>query len=710
MSDQQMDESGCERLSGMRTMSCADLRESPLGCRTIRDELTSCGGDVTEASVSRSETRSHISQNHRFSDDRTSYEEQSGDQTALLKTLLEAESAASSAAAQLLTFRDSLQDDSARLRGFDRASESEAELRGASLRLWRQKGLLLEKLDMFKCLNSSVRRQLMEFLQQEMRRSEAEEHIKELLKRLDQTEQENQGLRLSLTERKGKVQELMALRKKEMENTQSMIQLSHSVDSTRAHLQLQLHNKETENSRLTEHLQVLERTVSQQKLDKENLRAQISSVSTAASDERDTLRKAWRSHRLRAEKFTNTMDTLHNKIREQEEKLAEVRAEGDRWRCEQEKVTEERVRLDAEITTMNEEISVLSAKLQRERQLVKTADDLLLEKVEKLNTEISELTLNNTTLRASVAELEETLQESDSALQLQSALSEERKRELEEHQSQVAKLQVEVMELRIRLESQFQENQELSEGREQEVTQLRQSLRARVKQLEVFPELLNSAEQKLQLSHMQLQCYNTTVTHKTEAITQLSTKLEELEQKLKSTLEMKESLKEVNSQLRHKLDSLQKKLEETERENQDLVSRLSIQEVTLQLSSGQLEQRSAECVALRRHLEGALNDVSQQVCMVKEKASSRENTLKSRILELEMEISRRENELKQLKLNKHSSEKHFEMRLKDLQVSLDQSESHKQGIQNYLDFLRKSYSAMFEDHLPSVYGSSHYLK
>lgn len=57
------------------------------------------------------------------------------------------------------------------------------------------------------------------------------------------------------------------------------------------------------------------------------------------------------------------------------------------------------------------------------------------------------------------------------------------------------------------------------------------------------------------------------------------------------------------------------------------------------------------------------------------------------------------------------AEKQFEVRLKDLQLSLDQSESHKQSIQNYVDFLKNSYTTMFDEGLQaSCFGSSYFLK
>uniref|UniRef100_A0A3B1ICP5 Outer dense fiber protein 2-like n=1 Tax=Astyanax mexicanus TaxID=7994 RepID=A0A3B1ICP5_ASTMX len=674
MSEWQPDEDSYEAGGRMRTLSSADLRESPLGSRFSRDELMLSAGDLDGRSEVGSGRRSGVSQNHRFSEDRTSYVDSlSGDKKLLLKTLIAAESAATSAAVQLVSFRDILEED------YDDSRCS------SDRRVSRQKGMLLEKLEVFKRINASVRQQLKDFLQEEACRTETDAHIEDLLKKLSQTQRDNQ------------------------ENTESVVQLSRSVDTTRAHLQGQLRNKEAENNRLTVQLRGLERTVAQQKLDLEDLRVQFDGVSAAALEEKEALKKAIRAQKQRAERFETAVEKCYQQLREKDVKMAEVRAERDRWRSQQESVTEERVRLDAQITVLKDEVSVLSAELQRERQVVRGAGDLLLQKVEKLNSENADLILHNSTLRATVSELEEKLQESQAAFHNQTTLAEERKRQVETYQSQVAELQVEVMELKIKLESQLQETRELREGRDAEVAQVREGLEVRLRELESYPELLQVAEQNLELSQEQIRRHQGTIAHKTETISQLQFKVEGHAEKLRSSLEVKETMKE-NTQLQQKLDSLQKKLEEVQCENQELICRLSGQEGALQYSSVQLDQRSAECEALRRQLEGALTDVSQQVCKVKEKASSRESSLQVRIQELENENNRRENELKQLKLTKLSSEKQFEMRLKDLQLSLDQSESHKQSIQNYVDFLKNSYATMFEDPQPSTYGSSYYLK
>ncbi|XP_024291732.1 outer dense fiber protein 2-like isoform X2 [Oncorhynchus tshawytscha] len=182
---------------------------------------------------------------------------------------------------------------------------------------------------------------------------------------------------------------------------------------------------------------------------------------------------------------------------------------------------------------------------------------------------------------------------------------------------------------------------------------------------------------------------------------------------MRSSLDTKESIHEANSQLQQKVDALQKQKEELQGENQGLVRRLAGQEDALHYSSRHLEQHSADCHALNRELEAALADVRQQVSKVKDKAVSRESSFQTKILELEGEKSMRENELKQIKQSNQLAEKKFEVRLKDLQLSLNQSESHKQSIQNYVDFLKNSYSTMFDEGLPpatSSFGSSYFLK
>ncbi|XP_071232393.1 outer dense fiber protein 2-like isoform X2 [Salvelinus alpinus] len=573
-----------------------------------------------------------------------------GGKSPLMKTLMDAEAAANSAAVQLMSFKETLEDD------FADSRHSASDNR----RMSRQRGLLLEKLEVFKRINKSVRQQLKDLQDAEASRMETDKHIDLLLKKLTQAECDNLHLKRNLNDKEKMVDELMGLRKKEMENTENAVHATKSVETTRAHLQGQLHSKEADNNRLTVQLRGLERQLTEQKLEIDGLRGEISSVSEKAEQEKEGLKKATRAQKQRAERFEAAVDKCYTQLREKDVQLAEACSERDTWRRQQEQKTNARILLDAQIGLLKGQIADITAKLQKEREEFTAANEVLLLKVEKLNAENGDIGLENATLKASIVELELQLVHSEAALKEESTVSQERKDQAEQYQSQVAELQMEVEDLRIKLEGFLREAENIREGRDAEVK-----------------------------------------------------KVERQGEKMRSSVDMKESIHEANSQLRQKLDALQKQMEELHGENQELIRRLAGQEEALHYSSRQLEQRSADCQALNRQLEAAVADVRQQVSKVKDKAVSRESSLQTRILELEAEKSRRENELKHMKQSKQSAEKQFEVRLKDLQLSLDQSKSHKQSIQNYVDFLKNSYSTMFDEGLPqtpSSFESSYFFK
>ncbi|XP_071217574.1 LOW QUALITY PROTEIN: outer dense fiber protein 2-like [Salvelinus alpinus] len=572
------------------------------------------------------------------------------DKSPLLKTLMDAEAAGISAAIQLMSFKETLEGD------FADSRHSASDNR----RMSRQRGLLLDKLEVFKRINKSVRQQLQDLKDAEASRMETDKHIDLLLKKLTQAECDNLHLKGDLNDKEQMVEELMGLRKKEMENTENAVHATKSVETTRAHLQGQLRSREADNNRLTVQLRGLERQLAAQELEIDGLRGEISVFLEKAAQEKEVLKKATRSQKQRAERFEAAVDKCYTKLREKDVQLAEVHSERDTWRRHQEQKTDERIQLDAQIGLLKGQIADITVKLQKERDEFAAANEALLLKLEKLNAENRNIGLENATLKASTAGLELQLVHSEAALKEESTMLQERKDQAEQDQSQVAELQMEVDDLRIKLESVLRETENIREGREAEVE-----------------------------------------------------KVESQGEKMRSSLDMKESIHEANSQLQQKVDALQKQMEELQGENQGLVRRLAGQEDALRYSSRHLEQRSADCQALNRELEAALADVRQQVSNVKDEAVSRESSFQTKILELEAEKSRRENELKQMKQSNQLAEKKFEVRLKDLQLSLDKSESHKQSIQNYVDFLKNSYATMFDERLPpatSSFESSYFLK
>uniref|UniRef100_UPI003AAAF509 outer dense fiber protein 2-like isoform X1 n=1 Tax=Centroberyx gerrardi TaxID=166262 RepID=UPI003AAAF509 len=688
----------------MRTMSPEDpLQDSPLGFSSTREDLTLSCGDLDGSQEAGRRSRARSSLHTRNPEGGISCHGAFADtgKSPLLKTLMEAEAAANSAAIQLVSFKDAMEDE------FADSRQSATNKR----RITRQRGLLLEKLEDFKRINKSVRQKLKQLQEAEVHRIDTDKQIDVLLNKITQAESENLHLKTDLSETEKRVEELMDLRRKEQENIESAVHTTKSVEATRAHLQGQLRNKEAENNRLTVQLRTLERTLTEQKMEVDDLKGAISSLSEKAAQDKDSLKKATRAQKQRAERFEAAIDKCYTQLREKDVQLANARSERESWRSQQEQMTEERDRLVAQIELLKCQMTDLTARLQMERDDFSAANKIMMQRAEKLNAENGDLSINNATLKASVAELEQQLADSEAALIEEKVLSQERKHQAEQYTSQVAELQVKVDDLRIKYRSLLRETENERDRKDAEAEKVRQELQGRVEELKAYPELLSAAEQRLLECQENLRRSEKKCSEKSESIRQLQVKMDSQAKKLRSSVEMKDSIHEANSQLQEKVNSLQKKMEDLQQENLELVRRLAAQEEALGYSNRQLDQRSAECQALNRQLEAALSDVRQQVSKVKDKAVSREEALQTKILELEAEKSRRQTELKLLRQSKLSAEKQFEVRLKDLQLSLDQSESHKQSIQNYVDFLKNSYATMFDEGFPtSSFGSSYFLK
>ncbi|TNN67491.1 Outer dense fiber protein 2 [Liparis tanakae] len=122
-----------------------------------------------------------------------------------LKTLMDAEAAANSAAIQLVAFKDAMEDE------FADSRRCAIDKR----RITRQRGLLLEKLEDFRRINKSVRQKLKQLQDTEDDRIESDHQTDMLLKKISQAESVNEQLKRDVRESERKVEELMDLRREE---------------------------------------------------------------------------------------------------------------------------------------------------------------------------------------------------------------------------------------------------------------------------------------------------------------------------------------------------------------------------------------------------------------------------------------------------------------------------------------------------------------
>ncbi|XP_048845762.1 protein BCAP-like isoform X2 [Brienomyrus brachyistius] len=616
-------------------------RPSPHDSGTVGGDAALLSGGLDGRGGRRCGSRSYLSRSHL---DRHGYDMKD---THLLRTLIDAETAAGAVAVQLVSFKDVLPD------GLDDSRFKHSGERHLS----REKSLLLEKLEIFKRINWLVREQLRELQNREENRLETSRQIDILLEKLTKTESENRNLKRNLSEVESKVEELTDMRKREMENVGTALQLSKSVDATRAVLQGQLRSKESENNRLCVQLRSLERAMAERKLETETMRAEMTALSEKAAREKEALKKAVRAQKRRAERFESAIEKCYGQMREKDLQLAEANLEARAQKGRFEQVSEEKTQLEAQIAVVMAQVSDLTAELHRERDVARVSSRDLPERMEKIRVENEELGLENAELKVCITGLEEALARSASELDGRNADCQGQKELAERCRVQVDDLQRELETMKAKLEQVHRENEVAREGKEAE-----------------HEKVARQSEQ------------------------------------LASSLAARTTMSEASTQLQLKADLLQRRVEELQQENTELVCRLANQEEALRYGETEQERRSAECASLSRQLEAALADVRQQVSNVKETATVKERSLQGRILELEVERTRRDGELQQLKRSKQAAETQHEVRLRDLQLSLERSDSHAQRLQDYVDFLKASYAAMFEDSLAANVGGAYLFK
>ncbi|XP_028667351.1 protein BCAP-like isoform X2 [Erpetoichthys calabaricus] len=552
--------------------------------------------------------------------------------SGLLKLLIEVEIAANSAEVQLVSFKDS----------FTGISNDVVLSSSDITRMSRQKKILLEKLEKFKTLNKTLQQLLKDMQSQEKTYLQAEKHIDVLLKKLSETENENMVLKRKMQEKQIVIEELTELRKKDKDDVDIASKLFKSVEETRAHLQGQLRIKESENNRITVQLRGMERKITEQKLEIESLRSQISILKEKSHDEKEALKKATKAQKQRAEYLELAVDKCRIQIEEKDVLLSEALSAANKWKSNHAQTAAEKFQLEGKIGTLEYQFADLNQQLQKASDGARTSDEEMLQKMSVLKSENTKLNVENSRLKVTLATLEGKVAQSEAEVELQKEEAKKYKDLVEQYKMQIKNMQEEAEELKIRCEKIFRGN---SLSKEKQNTDL--------------------------------------------------TKLENQTQSLNSSLRMVESLQEEKDSLGFQFVTLRRQIEDVQSENRDLVRKLSSQEEALLYSEKQLEERSAECLALTRQLEAALTDVRKQVPELKDMASSRETALQSKILELESDNSRKQKELKHLKQAKQTAENLYEMRLKEMQKNLEESENHKQSIQNYVDFLKKSYSTMF---------------
>ncbi|XP_035523524.1 outer dense fiber protein 2 [Morone saxatilis] len=611
------------------------------------------------------------------------------DKDALLRKLIEAEVDGTAAAKQVSALRESV----SKLCGAagSRLSGSESSV------LARQKELLLQKLETFEATNRTLRHLLREQHGTQMDSMRLSEQKDALLKRLADTEAENAQLVVKLQEKDREVDQLSRLLDTEKDNAKSTADLSKSLESTRAHLQGQLRSKEAENNRLTVQIKNLERAANQQKAEMEHLTEQLARLKQQASADRDALKRATRAQKQRAERSEGTADQLSVQLIDMEKQVADALSAAESWQSHHAQEVKEKSKLEIELSLLNSRVTELTEQLQTSEEKGRVEREALLDHLHGLSTESTAAKLENQSLKATASAVEEKLALSQSELQQVKASIKQYESLLDSYKIQVGKTRAEADEYCARLAQAEREALAVRGELEQEIEEVRRELLGRLAELEPLPEALRHTELQLQEAQDMERNQERRSMELSTTLTDLRMKVETQGSQMDLLRQKNKVLLEENRQLQQRVESLERKLEEAGSQNSNLLAVVAKREDTIHSNQLRLEEKTRECSLVSRKLEEALDDARQQMSETRERAATKERSIQSKILDLETQLSRTTSEINQLRRSKEEVERRYQSRLQDVKDRLEQSDSTNRSLQNYVQFLKASYTNVFGD-------------
>ncbi|XP_043076735.1 outer dense fiber protein 2 isoform X2 [Puntigrus tetrazona] len=475
------------------------------------------------------------------------------DKDVLLRKLLEAEMDSSAAAKQVSALRETVSHMSRS------PSVSEKKMSGSdSTLLTRQKELLLQKLETFESTNRALRHLLREQHSREMESLRLLEQKDVLLKKLSDVEAENSRILVKLQDKDREINQLTSLLESEKDSAKTTTELSKVLESTRAHLQGQLRNKEAENNRLNVQIRNLERSISQQQGEVEHLQNQFHDLRQQAEADKEALKKATRAQKQRAQRSEDTVGQLSAQLIEIEAQLADAVSAAENWSNRHAKEMKEKGQLDMEITLLNSRITDLTEQLHGQEEKARTERDGLLDRLHELNTESTTMRLENQSLQATFSALEEKLSLSQSEVQQVKVSVKQYESLVDSYKAQVQKTRAEADEYSARMQVAESEAQAVRDELDQEIQKVRKQLQGRLAELEPLPEALRHAELQLQEAHEKERLQERRNTELGTSIAELRIKAEQQGSLAEMLRHKNMLLQEENKQLQHKIEGLER--------------------------------------------------------------------------------------------------------------------------------------------------------
>ncbi|XP_050973069.1 outer dense fiber protein 2b isoform X2 [Labeo rohita] len=605
----------------------------------------------------------------------------------LLRKLVEAEIDGQAVAKQATALRETV----------GKVKKDKKQSKTHSDQLGRQHELLEQKLDTFVETNRALRRLLREQHGRETDALRLFDEREMLMRKLADSEAERRKLETKLNSREREANQMAENLENEKEHLRTAGELSKVLESTRSRLQNQLHKKEAEKNRLEAQIQRLEGTLQHQQEEVQGLLEQMRELKQHCEGDRDVQKQVLEDHRKQSEQSVHTAAQLSAQLLDKEAQLAEALSTAEELRQRYSKQNREKSQLELEITTLNNRLTELSEQLRSCEEKSCIEREGLLSRLHSLTSENTATKLENQRLKSTLSAAEDRLSLSQSDVQQLKISLRDFEGLVEGYKSQLQKTRLESEEYSLRLEMMEKEAQSDREEMEREVEQGRKQLQARMKEMEMLREALKRLEDELREARENKHIQDRRSTEQNSTLSELRNKMEQQSCKIENLQEKNLFLLEENMQLKRSMESIERKIEDVATQNRDLLQVVAKREETIHNTQLRLDERSRECDSLYRQLEQARDEAQRQVGQSLERVLSKERSAQSKMLDLESQLSLAKNELAQLRRSKEDTEKRFQCKLQDMKNQLEQVNSANRSLQNYVHYLKASYTNVFGD-------------
>ncbi|CAH3143046.1 unnamed protein product [Pocillopora meandrina] len=586
-----------------------------------------------------------------------------GERAAVLKKLVEVEMDGKAAGEQLIKLRDTIR----KLKEDKRMSAADTTL------LTRQREMLLQKLDEFERTNKALRR----LLREQQATEEEHDHLRKqqevLLKRLTQSDTTNERLQVELTERDRQIETLLAQVEADKDQAVAFEELKKTMETTRAHLQNQLRSKEMECGRLSVQIRSLEDQYEQGRIELEHMQGLIAAHRDKNSREKEALKKAARIQKDRVSERDKDLEVLQEKLAEKDLALSETkRAEAS--------LKEEKSDAEIEIKTLKNRLKEMHELVDTTEKAAQSNSDSLTTKLSTRTQEVNTLRLENEQLKADIAALEERLHEEE---QRAANKIDKYRREAEDSKNRLYEYEAEA--------------QKMHQESALENEKVKIKMQKRLSELEPLADLLKSSDARLQDSQERILAYERRSNEHAKLISELTQKVETQTDQLEHLREKLRMAQDETRSMQAKHEVLERKLADSDQQNRELIGVISKKEESLYQSQQRQEDLRAENIRLNQQLESSVLDARRQVDSQKEKALVKERAAHARISDLEAQLSRATVSMAELKRSKDETERRYNSKLFDMRDRLEQANSTTRSMQNYVSFLKSSYSNVFDE-------------